>query len=106
MVYGSLVPSQSYLGDTSQSAFAANLLSARDGSYVFVHFLRPGRWVVPLAHARAHGANRRVNGTWHVRFLDYWGMRVSAVATLPANASSAVIDAPAVPANYELVFVK
>ena len=99
--FGNLVPTQSYLNDASKSSIVANLLSASNGSYIFAHFLRSGRWTVPLWSS----VGRDDDANWEVRLMDYWGMKVSVLATLTGNASSATIDVPAVPANYELVRV-
>mmetsp|Transcript_74921 Transcript_74921/g.148879 ORF Transcript_74921/g.148879 Transcript_74921/m.148879 type:complete len:184 (-) Transcript_74921:131-682(-) len=98
--FGSLVPSQSYLDDVSKSALVANLMSATDGSYIFLHFLRPGRWTVPLWHT-----GTLAHAKWEVRAMDYWAMKVTVRATLSGNTSNAVIDVPAVPGNYEIVRV-
>jgi len=100
--FGDLIPSQSYFGDESHSAYAANLMTSADGSYQFIHFNRPGRWEVPLSPTPSslRGAHDQV---WEVRFLDYWSMEVKVIATLPANSRSATIDVSAIPGNYEIV---
>ena len=98
--FGTLVPSQSYLDDTSKSALVANLMSAADGSYVFLHFLRSGRWTVPLWHDA--GTHASAGSRWEVRKIDYWSKSVTVLTTLAADARSAVIDVPAIPGNYEI----
>jgi len=81
--FGRLVPSQSYLGDESHSDNVVDLLSATDGSYLFLHFLRAGRWTVPLAHTGSSEGH-----TWEVYYLDYWNMKVETLFQLPSNATS------------------
>ena len=99
-VFGELVPSQSYLGDESHSDLVVDLVSATDGSYQLLHFLRAGRWEVPLAY---NGLNE--NRTWHVRYLDYWNMKILPVVQLPLHETHAVIDVPSIPANYEICLI-
>lgn len=99
--FGDLVPSQSYFDDTSKSDPVADLMSAADGSYIFLRFLRPGRWTVPLWKTGVDASHK-----WEVRYLDYWRMTVSVVSTLPGEATSAVIDVPAIPGNFEIARVK
>merc|ERR1712224_574629 len=101
--FGDLVPSQSYFDDTSKSALVANLMSASDGSYTLLHFLRSGRWTVPLWSTAPAGSSS--NNKWEVRFIDYWRMTITVIATLPADAKHAVIDVPATPGNYEIAAV-
>jgi hypothetical protein len=78
-------------------------LSATDGSYAFLHFMRTGRWTVPLWRTAAVASDE--TASWEVRLLDYWGMKVTVLASLPGDANSAVIDVPALPANYEIALV-
>ena len=98
--FGSLVPSQSYLDDTSKSALVTNLMSASDGSYIFLHFLRSGRWTVPLWHDASQATV--TSAKWEVRKIDYWSKSVTVLQTLAADAVAAVIDVPAIPGNYEI----
>ena len=100
---GDLVPrlrSLNYLGDASKSAVVANLSSAEDGSYISLHFLRGGRWTVPLLHTGVEATHRKVGSS--ILQLDYWSMNVTVIATLSSNASSVVLDVSALPGNYEI----
>ena len=96
-MFGTLVPSQTYFDDASHSALVADVLASPDGSYRFVHFLRSGRWTVPLGAADASRTD-----AWEVRALDYWGMKVAVVQTLPHDAANATIDVASIPANFEI----
>ena len=75
-------------------------MSAADGSYVFLHFLRSGRWTVPLWHDA--GTHASAGARWEVRKIDYWSKSVTVLTTLAADARSAVIDVTAIPGNYEI----
>lgn len=98
--FGTLSPSVEYFDDGSKSAVVANMLSAVDGRFFALHFLRSGRWTVPLPAGSAQAA-----GGWEVRSLDYWAMRLTVVARLPHNATGASLSVPATPANFEIVHV-
>ena len=59
--------------------YVANMLTApAAGTYVFLHFLRPGRWVVPLATPPA-------GCSWVGSVLDYWTMSNT---TFPAKVTA------------------
>jgi hypothetical protein len=71
------------------------VLSA-EGAYYFVRFLRPGRWTVPV-HPNASRTDE-----WEVRELDYWGMTVSVLQTLPHTATGATFEVSTTPGNFEI----
>lgn len=102
--FGDLVPTQSFLDDNSDSGLVVNLMSATDGSYMLLHFLRPGRWEVPLHHAAAFEEGK-TNSTWELRRLDYWNMQVTTLAEISSDAASAIIDVASIPSNFEIVLV-
>ena len=97
--FTTLVPSQTYFGDSDHDSFVANVLAAPDGSFQSLHFLRPGRWTVPLASVAGTNAGAR----WHVRAVDYWNMDVAVVQAVAADAANVTIDVPEIPGNFEVV---
>jgi len=88
----------------------ANVLSS--GDFLSLHFLRPGRWIVPLPTttrtalageaARSTATGGVGVGGWEVRLVDYWGMTVKVIGTVGAGAVNCTIDVPEIPGNYEI----
>ena len=83
--------------------FVVNILSdAKD--FLSLHFLRPGRWEVPLptVGSGTQGAAGPRAG-WEVRQLDYWAMTVEVIGAAQAGAAAVSIDVPEIPGNFEVV---
>ena len=99
--FTTLVPSQTYFGDSDHDSFVANVLAAPDGSFQLLHFLRPGRWTVPLAPVGVV----KTGASWQVRAVDYWNMDIAVVQTVAADAANVTIDVPEIPGNFEVVLV-
>lgn len=98
--FGSLSPYQTYCGDADTGAgYVANVLSSAD--FLSLHFLRPGRWSVPLEGMHHTGAT--TNAAWEVRKIDYWARTVTKLAEVAANASHIQLDVPEIPGNYEIL---
>ena len=70
------------------------------GDFYSLHFVRPGKWTIPLGSASAGAAAAAsdagfASATWEVRYLDYWDMTVTVLAKLPmgtANVSAGVVQ--------------
>lgn len=98
--FGTLSPYQTYFGDANTGAgYVANVLSSAD--FLSLHFLRPGRWSVPLQGM--HDTEASANAGWEVRKIDYWAMTVKKVGEIAADASAIELDVPEIPGNYEIV---
>jgi hypothetical protein len=103
-----LVPTQENFGD-NHGGLVANMLSAPKpkGDFYSLHFVRPGKWTIPLGSASAGAAAAAsdagfASATWEVRYLDYWDMTVTVLAKLPMGTANATIDVPEIPGNYEI----
>ena len=105
--FGSLSPTQSVLGNKQDSAwmmlgFVVNILSdAKD--FLSLHFLRPGRWEVPLPTVGSGTQGAAPRAGWEVRQLDYWAMTVEVIGAAQAGAAAVSIDVPEIPGNFEVV---
>ena len=99
--FGSLSPTQSELGNAQDSTVVNILSDAKD--FLSLHFLRPGRWEVPLptVGSGTQGAGPRAG--WEVRKVDYWAMTVEVIGTAEAGAAAVSIDVPEIPGNFEVV---
>lgn len=92
--FATLQPSLEAFGNSN--GIVAHMLS-KPHIFHALHFLRSGRWTVPLS---AVG-----EGTWQVKHMDYWQMTEKVVKVLPADATEMTVDVTATPYNMELMFV-
>ena len=74
----------------------ANMLSSAAKHFMFIRFLRPGKWAVPVKPGKPGSA-------WAVTALDYWAMDSSATVLDPA-ATNATIEVPSIPFNVMIMF--
>lgn len=120
--FGALEPSALKRGHDDY----ANVLTSKDGNFLFVHFLRIGTWEIPLKrrqHERrraddaaddardADGRDARSRGgppgaCWKVAALDYWREESGwSNHTIPASSQSARIEVTRLPANVIVAYV-
>jgi hypothetical protein len=74
----------------------------QSADFLSLHFLRPGRWAVPLPTAAESDGSVAAGGGWEVRLVDYWSMTVKVIGSVEAGAKNCTIDVPEIPGNYEI----
>lgn len=94
--FGILIPSIESFGNTEGSV--ANVLTAPDGSYIFLRFLREGTWTIPLPSA----ASGSEGGAWNATELDYWKMTETPLQGVTANGNSVTVTVEAIPYHVEI----